>query len=68
MKAWSFLLGGSRLSGWRSDAEIWNSDQHIEVAIALAGNNMQKYRKRFFEILRLSFDLRILKSFFFDRE
>ena len=28
----------------------------------------RKYRKIFFDILRLSFDLRILKSFFFDRE
>ena len=35
MKAWSFLLGGSQLTGWRSDAEIWASDQHIEVPIVI---------------------------------
>ena len=34
-KAWSFLLGGSQLTGWRSDAEIWASDQHIEVPIVI---------------------------------
>ena len=33
-KAWTFLLGGSRLLGWRSDAEIWASDQHIQVLLA----------------------------------
>ena len=35
MKAWSFLLGGSQLTGWRSDAEIWASNQHIEVPIVV---------------------------------
>jgi len=34
IEAWSFLLGGSQLTGWRSDAEIWASDQHIEWMIS----------------------------------
>jgi len=33
VEAWTFLLGGSRLLGWRNDAEIWASDQHIQWAV-----------------------------------
>ena len=33
LQACQLLLGGSQLSGWRRDAEVWAADQQMEVRV-----------------------------------
>ena len=34
LQAWALLLGGSQLSGWRSDMEVWDAEQRLPLMVA----------------------------------